>query len=113
MNAADLVLVASNYQVIALHKADGEQVWATALVTGFFNVGERFVSVALDETGVYAHTKNEMFRLDLLTGKVLWQKKLPELGRDVASVAILGTSNGPSQADRARISASRRESSGD
>ena len=91
MNASDNVLVASNYNVIALRKSDGGELWQTTLVTGMFNLGERFISVALDETGVYAHTKNEMFRLDLLTGKILWQKKLPSLGRDVASVAILGT----------------------
>jgi len=114
MNAADIVVVASVCKVAAFHKADGRQIWETVLVSGFFKFGETFVTLALDESGVYAHTKNELFRLDLLTGKVLWQQKVASLGRGVASMAVLGTANGTTTSAFAHLEAQRRaQNSGD
>ena len=97
MTAADLIVVASNYRVIALSKTTGDQIWETMLIPVFFKVGDSFVSVAVDDTGVYAHTSNQMFRLNLLTGEILWQKKLPSLrGLATPSIAFLGMTSSAS-----------------
>ena len=109
MNVADLLLVASNRTVAAFHKADGRQLWETVLVPGLFKFGESFVTLVLDESGIYAHTKNELFRLDPLTGKVVWQKEVPSLGRTVASMAVLHSTSEPASAF-AHIDAQRRKS---
>ena len=111
LKAADLVLVASNCRVVALNKATGAQVWESVLITNFFKLGETFVTVAFDDSGVFAHTINETFRLDLQTGKILWQQKVASLGRGVASIALSGTS-GKDASAFANIAARRSESSG-
>ena len=112
MNASELVIIASSCRVIALRKNDGQQVWEAVLNSSFFKLGETFVTVAFDSSGVYAHTINETFCLDLQTGRILWQKKLASLGRGVASIAV----NGSSTADAssfAQIAMRARQSSSD
>jgi len=112
MKAADLVIIASNCRVVALQKATGVQLWEAVLNSSFFKIGETFVTVAFDDTGVYAHTINETFCLDLQSGRIIWQQKLASLGRGVASIALSGTSGADASAF-AQIAARKRESSGD
>ena len=110
MKAQDIILVAANYRVVALRKASGEQLWETVLVPGFFKFGNNFVSAALDETGVYAYASNQMFRLDLQTGAILWQKKLPSLtGLVTSSIAFLGMASSASTPIFANETAKRAE----
>jgi outer membrane protein assembly factor BamB len=111
MNAADLVLVTSDYKVIALQKRDGLQIWETVLVSGFFKPMAPFITLAMDDTGVYAHTNNELFRLELSTGAILWRKEL-STGRwiktkGIASIAMLGAGGGSVSAQAAKISSDR------
>jgi len=111
MKAADLVIIASACKVVALQKATGTPIWETTLNSSFFKMGETFVTVAFDDTGVYAHTINEAFCLNLVSGQIIWQQKLPALGRGVASIALSGTSGADASAF-AQIAARKRESSG-
>lgn len=112
MNAADLVLVTAGYRVIALCKATGALVWETLLVKKFFKPTTPFITLVVEESGVYAHTVNEIFRVDLSTGNIVWRKQL-ESGswlptQGVASIAMLGANSGIApqaakmQADRRR-----------
>jgi outer membrane protein assembly factor BamB len=113
MHPADLILVAANYRVIALSKATGEQLWETVLIPGIFKIGESFVSLAMDDTGIYAHTSNQMFRLEVESGKILWKKKLSSLGGLMsASIASLGTSPAVNVPAIAKLIQSRRQSDG-
>ncbi len=73
--------------------------------------GETFVTVAFDDSGVFAHTINETFRLDLQTGKIVWQQKVASLGRGVASIALSGTLGRDASAF-ANIAARRSQNSG-
>ncbi|HEY0256021.1 MAG TPA: PQQ-binding-like beta-propeller repeat protein [Candidatus Methylacidiphilales bacterium] len=109
MNTADLLIVASNRTVAAFHKTDGRQLWETVLAPGLFRLGEPFVTLIFDGSGLYAHTKSELFRLDPLTGRILWQKEASSLGRSVGSMAVLGGTSEPASAF-AHIDAQRRKS---
>ena len=111
MKSSDILVVASRFRVFAFQKATGERIWETVLVSGFFNIGESFVTLVLDETAIYAHTKNQLFCLDLLSGRIIWQKDIPALGRDVASLALGGSGVPAVSATMAQI-ASRRKSDG-
>ena len=114
MKADEILVLAGNFRVAAFSKANGEQIWETVLMTGFFKMGGPFVTLAVDETGIYAHVSNELFRLDLATGKILWQKKITTLGRDVASLALLGDKVASTTSAFARVNLDRqRNSSGD
>jgi outer membrane protein assembly factor BamB len=112
MKAEDLVLVTVGYKVIALRKATGDLVWETVLVKKFFKPTSPFITLVVEESGAYAHTVNEIFRLDLSTGNIVWRKELDPGGwiktQGVASIAMLGASSGIApqaakmQADRRR-----------
>jgi len=99
MDARDLVFVTSGYKVIALKKTDGSQVWETTLVNKFFKPGYPFVTMIVEETGVYVHTISEMFRLDLNSGAIVWKTELaPDSWsrmNQIASLAVLGASSSP------------------
>jgi len=87
MHTNDILVVAGKYRVVAYSKANGQPIWYTILVDRFWKWGGPFVTLMVDETGVYAHAAGELFRLDLQTGKILWQQKVPELGTEIASMA--------------------------
>jgi len=94
MKAEDLVLVTVGYKVVAVAKATGQQVWETELVSRFFKPMAPFVTLLIDESGVYAHTDEQLFCLDLLTGNILWKTPLASgkwiKASGVASIATLG-----------------------
>jgi len=114
MNAEDLVLVTVKYKVLALRKADGSLLWETELVKKFFKPATPFVSLAVDEKGVYAHALGELFRLDILTGQILWRKELPDdswvSNQSVASVATLNSGQVSTANQAAKIQSDRRQS---
>jgi len=97
MKAEDLVLVTIGYKVIALRKATGDLVWETVLVKKFFKPTTAFVTLVIDESGAYAHTLNEMFRLDLSTGNIVWRKEVDSGSwiktAGIASIAMLGANS--------------------
>ncbi len=90
MHSNDILIVAGKYRVVAYNKADGQPIWYTILVERFWKWGGPFVTLMVDETGIYAHAAGELFRLDLETGKILWREKVPELGTDVVSMVTSG-----------------------
>jgi outer membrane protein assembly factor BamB len=113
MKAVDVVVVASKYRVAAFRKADGVQLWETVLIEGFFKIAGPFVTLAMDDSGIYAHVSNKLFRLDLMTGKILWMKETPTLGWDIASLALAGSMVSSTTSAFAKIDMERkRESSG-
>jgi outer membrane protein assembly factor BamB len=113
MEARDLIFVTSGYKVIALKKSDGSQIWERTLVNKFFKPGFPFVTMIVDETGVYVHTISEMFRLDLNSGGIVWKTELaPDSWTrmsQIASLAMLGESSSPA-GPAARAADDRRRS---
>ncbi len=101
MKPSDVIVLGGAFKVACLNKADGKELWETTLVTGFFNVGETYVSLVIEGNLIFAHTKNEVFCLALETGNVLWNTKLPNLGRAIVSIAIAGSRS--SQDDAADV----------
>ncbi len=117
MNPSDLVLTTSGYKVMALRKSDGEVVWQTELIKKFFKPMSPFILLVVDESGIYAHTDNTLFRLEWTTGRVLWDKEFTSTGwltsKGVSMIATLGSGNGllaatagKGRADRIREDAS-------
>jgi outer membrane protein assembly factor BamB len=114
MKAEDLVLVTVDYKVIALRKTDGEVVWETELVKKFFKPSPPFVTLAVDESGVYAHAINELYCLDLTTGQIMWSKELSSarwiVSQGFASIATLRSSSGSAVGQAARNQSERQRS---
>src|SRR5258708_5326373 len=113
MKASDILIVGSKYRVAAFRKSDGGQVWETELVTGFFKFGGSFVTLAVDDDSIYAYVCGQLFRLNIMTGNILWHVKAPSLGRDVASIALCGNAVSSTSTAFARIDAQRKSSGGD
>ena len=89
MNPKDILLVGVKGTVTAFRRDTGAQLWSTRLKSG------EFVTVATDDLLVYAHTKGELFCLDLQTGIQLWKNDLPGLGYGIASLALPGQPTSP------------------
>ena len=107
MKTSEILVAGSKYRVCAFDKMNGRQLWETELQTGFFKWGGPFVSIALDETGIYAHAGNHFYRLDWLTGAILWKQKVPSMGTEVSSLGLLGGISSDVNSAFARISAQR------
>lgn len=88
MNATNILLLATKGTVLALHRETGQRLWETKLKSSW---GGDFVSLVSDEHRVFAHTKGEVFCLDLFTGKTLWFDGLSGLGYNLASLALPGS----------------------
>lgn len=99
MDPKNIVLLAVKGSVVALRKDNGARLWATRLKG---SLSSDFVSVAADETRVYAHTGGELFCLDLQTGNGLWQDELAGFGYGVASLALPGFPTTPATAPAER-----------
>jgi outer membrane protein assembly factor BamB len=84
MNVTDLVYIGIKGSVIALHRATGQQIWATQLKgSGFVNV------VALPDR-IYATTYGEVFCLEPLTGRGIWHNTLTGFGLGLSTIALAG-----------------------
>ena len=114
MNANDLIFVTVDYKVVAIQKADGRVIWETELVKKFFKPATPFVSLAVDATGIYAHTLGQLYRLDPASGTIMWQTELPSdrwiKGQCIASVVTLN-SNSATAAYRSAQAQSERQQS--
>ena len=80
-NPRHLLFVGIYHSVAALDTRNGEEVWRTKIG------GMTFVNVLFDGVELFATTKGEAFRLDPQTGALVWQSKLPGLGRGTATLA--------------------------
>jgi outer membrane protein assembly factor BamB len=92
MNAGTLLYVGLKAHVVALDKATGAEVWRTELKRPM-KMGDRFVSLLVDDDKVYAHTKGEIYCLDAAAGTVLWSNPLKDLSYDIATLATQGAGN--------------------
>lgn len=88
MNPKHILLVGVKGALLAFHRHTGEHLWATELKSS----SSDFVTVIADDTCAYAHTGGELFCVELLTGRKLWQDKLKGFGYGLAS---LGLPDGP------------------
>ena len=81
MKTSDLVFIGIKGTVVALHRATGQQVWATHLK------GSDFVNVVLQGGAIIASCYGEIFCLDPLTGDALWHNPLKGFGTGLATIA--------------------------
>jgi outer membrane protein assembly factor BamB len=81
MKTSDLVFVGIKGSVIALNRANGQQVWATHLK------GSGFVNVVLENGAVLASCYGEVFCLEPLTGNGRWHNPLKGFGMGLTTIA--------------------------
>ena len=99
MKISELMFIGIKGSVVALHRATGQQVWATHLK------GSDFVNVVVQNETVLASCYGEIFCLDPLTGNALWHNPLKGLGTGLATIATepnLGSGNAPVLAEKRR-----------
>lgn len=101
-----LVVLGLNGRVIALLRKDGRVVWATDL-PGI--LGDHFVTVACDDTNVYAYTHGQIHCLDMQSGRILWSNELKGFGYGTATLYVPGSAADAVPAAHARAEAGRRK----
>ena len=69
--------------VVCIDAKTGATVWKKEVGTGF---GEGFVSLALAEKVVFAHTRGKLYCLDRATGSLEWLNPLEGLGFGTAFI---------------------------
>ena len=84
MKTSELVFIGIKGSVVALNRANGQQVWATHLK------GSDFVNVVLQDGAVLATCRGEIFCLDPMTGVGKWHNPLKGLGTGLATIAAEG-----------------------
>jgi PQQ-like domain len=77
----ELLFVGIKDVVVALRHVDGAEVWRTKLKGG------DFVTVLWDGEGLFAANHGEVFRLDPVSGTILWRNPLKGLRTGVVSLA--------------------------
>jgi len=97
----DLLFVGIKDVVVALSPRDGSEVWRAKLEGG------DFVTVLWDGEDLFAANNGEVFRLDPLTGAVLWNNPLKGLRTGVVSLARLREGE-PSRTPYETIAAQKR-----
>jgi outer membrane protein assembly factor BamB len=79
--------------VIAVDRNTGDTLWTSELKGG------EFVDVMIIDGDLFAASKGRLYRLDPVTGDVLWRNDLPGLGWGIVSIA--GSHSAPA-ADKLR-----------
>ena len=72
---------------MALDRATGTQIWATALK------GTDFVNVVLSAGELYAAARGELFCLDQSTGHIRWRNPLKGFGYGLMTIAMAGVTS--------------------
>jgi outer membrane protein assembly factor BamB len=80
----DLIYIGIGGNVVALHRATGDESWRVPLK------GIDFVNVVLQDGDLFASTKGELFCLDPASGAIRWQNPLKGLGRGLVTIASTG-----------------------
>lgn len=88
MNPAQMLLVGAKHTVSAFNRSNGSLLWTTQLKGGM--VGGDFVTLHIDGLQVFAHTRGELFCLELSTGRILWTNPLEGYGYGIATLATPG-----------------------
>ncbi len=81
MKTSDLIFIGIKGSVVALYRDTGQPAWATRLK------GMDFVNVVLEGDKVLATACGEIFCLDALAGRLLWNNPLKGYGRGLATIA--------------------------
>ena len=108
MTTNDIILLGLKSQVTAISKENGAILWATPLSGG---MGDTFVTLACDETRVYAYTKGNVHCLDLLSGRILWTNGLEGYGYGTACICVPGYPNPDIAAAHAKMVQEERQRS--
>lgn len=95
----NVVYLGVKAHVVAIDKNTGATLWQTKLKGGFAG-GERFVTILAEENRVFAHTCGELFCLDAVSGRMLWNNRLEGLSYDIASLATDRATSLPASAVR-------------
>ena len=95
-----LIYVGIKKSVVALEDRTGAEVWRSELRSS------DYVTVLWDGEALIAANAGEVWRLDPLTGAVIWHNDLKGFGRGMASLA--SSRNPTSSSDNASAAAKRR-----
>ena len=100
-DSQELLFVGIKDVVIALRPADGVEVWRTKLKGG------QFVTVLWDGEKLFAANNGEVFRLDPVSGTIIWENPMKGLRTGVVSLATLRAAT-PSNSPYETIAAQKR-----
>lgn len=70
----DVMFIGIKGTVLALHRANGMELWRTKLKSSYF------VNLIHEDDRIYASTHGEVFCLDAASGRVLWNNPLKGMG---------------------------------
>ncbi|MBI4963798.1 MAG: PQQ-binding-like beta-propeller repeat protein [Desulfomonile tiedjei] len=82
----EFLYVGLKAQVLALDRETGEVVWRRSLPSWNW-FGDSFVTIALDNGSIFAHTVGRLYCLDAETGIIKWQNNLKGVGYGTANLA--------------------------
>jgi outer membrane protein assembly factor BamB len=99
MPQSNVIYIGVRDSVLALDRATGAEVWRTKLKGDFVNV-------VLDQGELYATTQGEVFRVDPVSGQVVWNNTLKGLGMGLVTVASAASPQTLPQEKRNRDAAS-------
>jgi len=95
MKTDDIILLGLKNSVTAISRSTGERIWCTSLKGPSLGVnGHEYVSLATDQTRVFAHSAGYLHCLDLKTGQLLWTNELKGYGFGLANLCLPGNGNG-------------------
>ena len=94
MNPNDIILLALKRKVTAIAKSDGRHIWCTEIRGGFVSSSD-FITLACDDSHVFAYSGGHLHCLDLSTGQLLWTDELPGYGFGLASLCVPGYGSAP------------------
>lgn len=87
----DLLFIGSNGWVSAIDPDSGEELWRTALESGFLSKTScQDVCVLEDQGRVYAGSYGKLYCLDGKSGQVLWTNDLKGMGYNDVTISIAG-----------------------
>lgn len=99
MKLADLIFTGFNKRVAALHRETGEIVWQwKAYHNGY-------VTLLLDGDLLVVSVNGNMYGLDAMTGRKIWQNEMEGFGYGVASLVSLNGVSGACQPAQAAVEA--------
>jgi outer membrane protein assembly factor BamB len=78
---SSLVFVGIKGAVIALNRSDGSEVWRATLG------GSDFVNLVIEDDGIYAATRGQVFCLSATSGEIRWNNPLKGMGLGLVTIA--------------------------
>lgn len=90
MKANGILLLGLKHRVTAIAKSDGHHIWSTEIRSGGFGGGADFITLACDDSHVFAYSGGHLHCLDLMSGRLLWIDELRGYGFGLASLCVPG-----------------------